>query len=145
MKLSPNFSLSEFTSSGTATRLGIPNTPGPDEVTALTALAKKVLQPLRDSLGIPLTITSGYRAPEVNAAVGGSGSSQHVKGEAADVMAAGKTAQELLVALKNCGVEWDQAITYDNKPHLHVSFTQKRSNRKQILRFQDGKYNLANF
>lgn len=145
MKLAPNFHLSEFTRSGAAERNGLDNTPGPDETRALTALAKKVLQPLRDILGVPLKITSGYRAPEVNSAVGGSSSSQHVRGEAADVMAFGANgkpiaASDLLAALRSSHIDWDQAITYDNKPHLHVSFTTRRDNRRQVLRYENGKY-----
>jgi zinc D-Ala-D-Ala carboxypeptidase len=71
MKLSNNFSLSEFTSSPTADRLGIDNTPDKEATDNLQELVTFVLQPLRDRFG-PITISSGYRSPELNKAIGGS-------------------------------------------------------------------------
>lgn len=70
-RLSENFTLEEFTRSDTATRLGIDNTPGEKELEALRILVERTLQPLRDRLGIPVHVNSGYRCPELNEAVAG--------------------------------------------------------------------------
>ena len=81
MKLSENFSLSEFTETST----GLPNKPSQEAITNLKYLVQYVLQPARDKFG-PIEITSGYRSPAVNAAVGGVGAtSDHLKGKAADI------------------------------------------------------------
>ncbi|MBU0516356.1 MAG: peptidase M15 [Proteobacteria bacterium] len=85
MKLSAHFSLDELTRSPTAARLGLDNRPGPSETIALKELCLNVLQPLRDKFG-PLVVTSGYRSPEVNRLIpGGSPTSQHALGQAADI------------------------------------------------------------
>lgn len=84
MQLSPNFHLSEFITSQAAARLGLKNNPGEAEIAALRLLCAKVLEPVRAHFGKPIVISSGYRSPAVNKAVGGAASSQHVKGEAAD-------------------------------------------------------------
>ena len=84
MRLSPHFALSEFVSSQTAARRGIDNTPPPEVIERLTALCENVLEPVRAHFGRPVVISSGYRCPALNRAVGGAASSQHVKGEAAD-------------------------------------------------------------
>tara|TARA_R110001592_G_scaffold138865_3_gene358418 strand:+ start:407 stop:865 length:459 start_codon:yes stop_codon:yes gene_type:complete len=84
MKMSANFSLGEMTSSHTAQRLGIDNTPNDEQIENLKELCEKVLQPIRDKFG-PVRVTSGLRVPDLNTAIGGSKSSQHCKGEAADI------------------------------------------------------------
>jgi hypothetical protein len=85
MNLSANFSLKELTKSDTATRLGIDNTPNEEIIDNLKTLCDKVLQPVREHFGKSVTINSGYRSPESNAAVGGSKTSDHCKGQAADI------------------------------------------------------------
>jgi hypothetical protein len=84
-QLSKNFSLAEFTKSETATRKGLDNTPTPEVIQNLQKLVDNVIQPIRESIGKPIKINSGYRAPEVNASVGGSKTSDHCKGQAADI------------------------------------------------------------
>ena len=85
MRLSNNFRLSEFTRSDTAKRLGIENEcSSVEQVLNLAYLCHMVLQPLRDKFG-PIRITSGYRCPELNHAVGGASNSHHLRGEAADI------------------------------------------------------------
>tara|TARA_R110000796_G_scaffold51680_14_gene121985 strand:+ start:750 stop:1208 length:459 start_codon:yes stop_codon:yes gene_type:complete len=84
MKMSTNFSLAEMTSSHTAQRLGIDNSPNDEQIENLKELCEKVLQPIRDKFG-PVRITSGLRVPDLNTAIGGSKSSQHCKGEASDI------------------------------------------------------------
>lgn len=84
MQLSPHFHLSEFTASQTAARRGLDNTPSELAIANLARLCNQILEPTRKHFGRPVVISSGYRAPAVNRAVGGSGTSQHCKGEAAD-------------------------------------------------------------
>ena len=85
MNLSANFTLKELTKSDTATRLGLDNTPDEDTIENLKLLCEKVLQPVREHFGQSVTVNSGYRSPESNAAVGGSKTSDHCKGQAADI------------------------------------------------------------
>ena len=83
MNLSKNFTLSELTKSNEAARWGIDNTPTADVVKNLQALAENILQPVRDHFGV-VTVSSGYRNKAVNAKAGGSATSDHIKGFAAD-------------------------------------------------------------
>jgi hypothetical protein len=85
MQLTANFSLAEMIKSETALRYDMDNTPGPQEIENLRVLCEHVLQPLRDSYQRGIKVNSGYRAPEVNAKVGGSRTSDHCKGQAADI------------------------------------------------------------
>lgn len=85
MNLSPNFSLHELTKSETALRLDIDNTPGEAETESLRLLCEKVLQPVRDHFGKGVKVNSGFRSSATNQATGGSKSSDHVKGQAADI------------------------------------------------------------
>lgn len=89
MNLSANFTLAELSASDTATKKGLDNTPTPEVTKNLTVLAENVLQKVRDHYGKSVKINSGYRAPEVNASVGGSKTSDHCKGMAADIEIAG--------------------------------------------------------
>jgi hypothetical protein len=89
MKLSENFSLHEMTKSETALRKDIPNEPSELVIANLKLLIEKVLQPLRDHYKVGIKVNSGYRSPDVNAAVGGSRTSDHCKGQAADIEIAG--------------------------------------------------------
>jgi len=88
MRLSKNFSLEELTFSITANNHGINNTPNAEVKAALKRLAVEVLQPIREAWCQPIVITSGYRCPALNKAVGGVKNSQHVLGQAADIKAA---------------------------------------------------------
>lgn len=85
MQLSENFTLSELVKSETATRHGLDNTPNEEVIANLQNLVTYVLQPLRTAYGRSIKINSGYRAPDVNAAVGGSRTSDHCRGMAADI------------------------------------------------------------
>lgn len=85
MQLSNNFSLSELTKSQEAVRKGIDNTPSTEVINNLKKLVLNVLQPLRDDLGTVVSVSSGYRSPALNKAIGGSPTSDHCKGMAADI------------------------------------------------------------
>lgn len=133
MKLTDNFTLSEFTRSSMAIHKGMLNDPGVEEVKALENLARNLLQPLRDLYGRPVAVTSGYRCPELNEWVGGVPNSQHVKGEAADV--ACESPGELVECLRRSGLDFDQCIRYST--FVHLSLKRAGGNRKQYLK---GKY-----
>ena len=79
------FTIEELTASATAKRKGISNKPTADIVAALERLVENVLDPLREAWGAPIIVTSGYRSPKLNAAVGGARGSQHTYGQAADI------------------------------------------------------------
>ena len=85
-KITKNFTLSELVASDTATRMGIDNSPDDKAAANLRLLATTILQPLRDRYGKPITVTSGYRCTALNKAVGGVATSQHLKGEASDIV-----------------------------------------------------------
>lgn len=120
MTLTQNFSLAELT----RTSQPYPNEPGSEQLVALTRLCCLVLQPLRDAVGA-VRITSGYRSPTVNRAVGGASSSQHIKGEAADIKVSGMTAPELRDKIVALGLPFDQLVWYapERGGHVHVSYS----------------------
>lgn len=88
-QLTEHFTLRELTFSEMAVRKGIQNAPGPIEIENLQSLCERILEPLRASLGAPIIVTSGYRTERLNAAVGGSWSSHHILGRAADIVVPG--------------------------------------------------------
>jgi len=135
MKLTENLTLLEATKSNTATRLGIDNTPPPAIVERMIETAEKIFQPLRDALG-PIRVSSFYRSPDLNRAIGGSKTSQHCKGEAIDMQ--GILASNKILFNSACDLEdYDQIIwefgTLEEPDWVHVSYS-KTHNRKQILR-----------
>lgn len=131
-RLSENFTLDEFTRSDVAIKLGIINEPGEKELAALRVLVSRTIQPLRDKLGVPIHVNSGYRCPELNKAVGGVPTSQHQKGEAADLSIDGKAA-DILEALENSNIPFDQAILYRKQNFLHVSLKMDGVQRSNVI------------
>lgn len=134
-KLGRWFTLQEFTRSSAAARMEHPNTPPPEIVVALRHLVAEVLDPLRDELGA-IRVTSGYRAPDVNRAIGGSSTSQHVRGEAADIVLVDRhDARQVADALRLLEVPVDQVIWYSPEVggHVHVSHSRSGRNRRQFL------------
>ena len=125
--MTKNFTLKELC----VTKTGIHNEPNAEQKEALSLLAVNILQPARDALGA-ITVTSGFRNARVNAAVNGSRSSQHIKGEAADLQCKDNAA--LFQFIKT--LEFDQLIwEFGDKEQpdwVHVSFAKK--NRKEVLR-----------
>jgi len=141
MQLSKNFSLEEMEKSQTATRKGIKNKAGSGEIKNLGDLCYEVLEPVRAKFDKPVTITSGYRSPELSEAIGSKSTSQHCSGEAVDFEIAGVSNLQVALWLTN-NVDFDQCILEfytgeANSGWIHVSY-KDGSNRKQVLTF-DGK------
>ena len=135
MQLSEHFTLSEMTRSDTAERNHIDNTPSQEVIDNLRALCRNVLEPARVAFGQPIYITSGYRCPALNAKVGGQPTSQHLRGEAADLQVKGvRNIRHLYNAIRDHGV-FDQLLFESNKAGakwIHVSYT-SYGNRRQAI------------
>lgn len=121
-KLSPHFQLSEFLHSQAAVRLGLPNAPGPAALNNLRRLAQQ-LELVRKVLGsVPLLISSGYRSPEVNRAVGGTASSAHLSGLAADFTAPRfGSPREICRLLAKADINFDQLIFEGTWVHFAIA------------------------
>ena len=131
MRISKNFTLEEFSVSASYPELakGVPINIRP----AVIALVTHVLQPICDKTGWTCKINSGYRSIELNRAVGGALSSQHLKGEAADCvfMKNGKPVKIIDVLKVGKDLNFDQMIAYPT--FVHFSYTRLRANRKMVL------------
>ena len=139
MKLTENFSLNELTKSQTAERKGIDNTPGTEHQENLKSLCEMVLQPIRDHFGQVVSVSSGYRSPELCVAIGSSTQSQHAKGQASDFEIFGISNKELADYIDQ-NLDYDQLILEywkgEDEPNsgwVHCSYT-NGNNRKQYLR-----------
>ena len=139
MRLSKNFSLGEFTKSNTASRLGLSNIPNKDHVGNLKTLTNFVLQPLREGFNFPINISSGYRGELLNTAIGGSKTSDHCFGKAADLdndqYRKGQNADIFFFIKEN--LSFDQLIwefgDEESPSWVHVSYRSLNENRGQIL------------
>ena len=138
MNLSKSFTLNELTKSQEALRLGIANIPNEEQILNLKILCEKILQPIRDFYGMPVSVSSGFRSPELCKAIGSSSTSQHTRGEAADFeifSIANKALAEFIVA----NLDYDQCILEfwnENEPNsgwVHCSYSSKY-NRRQYLK-----------
>lgn len=142
MNITKNFSYEEFYQSATARKMGFYEqfTPPDDVVENIERLVINLLQPLRDLLPGVMIISSGYRCPRLNQAVGGvqkkDGTiSQHVKGEAADIIYTEnglKKSQKLIETLRDSGLDFDQCIDEKKGTWVHLSYSS--NNRKQFLK-----------
>ncbi len=136
--LSKNFSLDEMTKSQTANKLGISNIPDPIAVSNLQMLVNNVLQPLRDAMNYPITVTSGYRSKILNEKISGAKNSQHMEGKAADIV--GMNNAQMFNYIKD-HLPFDQLIWEAgdnfNPEWIHVSYNQA-FNRKEVLRYIPG-------
>jgi hypothetical protein len=137
MNLSANFSLHELTKSETALRMGFDNTPGEAETEALRLLCEKVLQPVRDHYGKGVKVNSGFRSPESNSAVGGSKTSDHCKGQAADIEIPGVPNAELAQWIMD-NLEYTQLILEFYTPGIpdsgwvHVSYDPDNLKKQEL-------------
>lgn len=134
MKLSKYVTLEEATKSQTAERKGIENIPSPEQIESMKYVAKNVFDKVREALGVPLTVSSFFRSPKLNTAIGGSPTSQHLKGEAIDIDHPTLNKKVFDYIRKN--LEFDQLIWEfgdESAPAwVHVSL-KKSGNRKEIL------------
>lgn len=120
MNLSPHFSLAELVSSQVATGKGIDNAPAPAIVANLTRLAA-LLEQVRALVGAPIAISSGYRSPALNKAVGGAANSAHVLGLAADISTAKLTPKALALLIRQSDIAFDQLIYEGTWVHIGLS------------------------
>lgn len=127
MTLTKNFTLKELTKTDT----GLPNLITDLEIDNVTRLCERVLQPARDIYGSQIMVNSGYRSHQVNIAVGGVSTSQHRKGEAADITTGCREENKKLFNILKT-MDFDQLINY-NYNFIHVSYTVMKPNRKQII------------
>ena len=132
--LSPNFTLEQLTNSQTALRKGIDNTPSQDIVDSLTDLCVNFLEPMRELLGnIPIHIDSGYRCLELNEAVGGAATSEHLFGCAADCIPQNADLQKCFDILRNSDLPYDQII-FECKAWIHIGKARPgKTPRRQAL------------
>ena len=135
MRLSKNFTLSEITKSNTAKRLVIENAPNQEHLNNMQILIRDLIQPMRDALG-PIRISSGYRSPVLNRAIGGSTKSQHCKGQAVDIQfwEKGEMCNKKVYdwVLKE-GIEFDQMINEFDYAWIHISLRPENKNRRMVL------------
>lgn len=137
MKLTENFTLQEMIHSNTAIAKGIVNIPNESQINFIRELCTNILQPIRDNFSVPIRISSGFRSPRLNVAIGGSTSSQHcaLRGAAADIQMDEMNA-DIFNYIKD-ELIFDQLIWEfgddENPDWVHVSF-HKGNNRKEILK-----------
>lgn len=129
------FTIQELSKSTTATRLKINNTPGKNETANLEALINNILDPLREAYGKPIIVTSGFRSEKLNRAVGGSSTSQHSLGQAADIRSVSDKPEdnkELFDLIRSLKLPFDQLINEFNYDWVHVSYSPRK--RGQVLK-----------
>lgn len=145
MNLSHNFTLQELIKSHEAVRKGLDNAPSQEVISNLQELSNMVLQPVRDHFDKSVTVNSGYRSPEVNAAVGGSKTSDHCKGQAADIEIAGVPNVELAEWIRD-NLAFTQVILefytqgIPDSGWVHVSYDPANLKKQSLTAVkQDGK------
>lgn len=135
MKLTTNFTLNELTYSVTAESNRIDNRPSVQVISNLKALCENVLQPLRNALGCPIIITSGFRCALLNKRIGGRPNSQHLTGHAADFIVPRKNLKEVFNFIRD-NLPYDQLLyeyAKDGLKWVHVSYRSDGHNRKQAI------------
>ena len=138
MELTKNFNLVELTKSQTAERKGIDNTPSPEHQENLKSLCTHVLQPIRDHFSQVVSVSSGYRSPELCTAIGSKITSQHAKGEAADFEIFGVSNKELADWI-HYNLNYDQLILEywkgeddPNSGWVHCSYSENQKRRQYL-------------
>lgn len=138
MKITKNFSLEEFTNSATAKKNKIDNTPNNEAINNIIRLATNILQPIRDKLGEPIKITSGFRCKVLNDKVGGVKTSQHLTGDAADITLGSKQGNKELMHMiidmaEKKEITFGQLIDEANCTWLHISNPRAGKKTNQFL------------
>lgn len=136
-----NFTISELIHSQTAIAHNVNNMPDINSLDNLLTLIVECLQPIRNKLGKPMVITSGYRNDKVNRLVGGSDTSEHKKGMAADFIINGMTVQAVIEFIRKTGLKYTQLIEEHakNTSWVHISYNPKNL-KKETLLYKNGKY-----
>ena len=129
------FSISELSRTNT----GLQNIPTPEAQKNLVELIEEVLDPLREMYGAPIRVNSGYRSPMVNARIKGSKTSQHMKGQAADITAGSKKENKRLFDIISAALDYDQLINEADYSWIHVSYAGKE-NRYSRIAMVNGDY-----
>ena len=127
------FTISELLYSDVANKNNISNIPDKNALDNILCLIFYCLQPIRNLIGKPMIITSGYRCSSLNSLVGGVSNSQHTKGEAVDFIVKAMKPNHIIDIIKDSSIEFDQLINEFDK-WVHISFS-KSKNRKQILKY----------
>lgn len=134
------FSIAEFLRSDTADKYQVNNMPADEELLAvlvnINALVNNVLDPLRALIGRPIVITSGYRSQQVNELVGGSKTSQHLLGQAADIHVQGFTPEqmEIVYEIVQMYLDFDQLIFYPSKDIIHISWNGDKNRQESWVK-----------
>ena len=134
------FSIAEFLRSDAAEKHQVSNIPNDEELLTVlnnvNALVNNVLDPLRDMMGHPIIITSGYRSQRVNELVGGSKTSQHLTGKAADIHVQGYTPQQMDVVYQTIQMcfDFDQLIFYPSKNIIHISWNGDKNRQESWVK-----------
>jgi hypothetical protein len=136
IRLTEHFSLEELIRSDYAEEHNIDNTPSPLAISNLIELSENILEPLRVSIGSPIITLSGFRCLEVNRGIGSSDTSQHIAGEAADIIVKGMTITSLFNFIIKSGLPYDQLIHEFGK-WVHVSYS-ARNRRQKLVAIKDG-------
>ena len=143
MNLSRNFTLQELIKSDTAVRLGVDNNPNANQIEKLKLLCENILQPVRDHFG-PVTVTSGFRSPDLCLKIGSSVNSQHTKAEAVDFECMGKDNAEVADwVYKN--LDYDQMILEfytpgePNSGWIHASYIPYQPRRQFLHAYREDK------
>ena len=135
-----HFRITEFLRSDAAERYQVSNIPSDEELlevlTNINALVDNVLTPLRSMIGRPIIITSGYRSQRVNELVGGSKTSQHLSGKAADIHVQGYTPQQMEMVYRTIQMyyDFDQLIFYPSKNIIHISWNGDKNRQESWVK-----------
>jgi zinc D-Ala-D-Ala carboxypeptidase len=113
--------------------------PPTEVIENLRALAVNILQPLRDALGSPVNINSGYRCPSLNKSINGAANSQHMTGQAADIVDFTHGNEYLFKKIKELNLPFDQIIDEFDFRWVHVSYDPKRNRRDVLQARKDAK------
>jgi hypothetical protein len=136
MKLSEHLDLSEVTRSDMAKRRGLSNMPTPEHIENFKILAENIFEPIRKHFGVPIFVSSGYRSKELNKAIGGATTSQHLLGQAIDIDMDGTSkgvTNKMVFDYIKANLNFDQLINEFDYSWVHVSYNPTGKQRKQIL------------